>query len=235
VVVTGTSVTITAKADFSGLMTVPITVTAGGVATIVTVRLVVLPNRPPKASFAPASADHTKVSWLRSPNAHSYEVSLNGRPVCVTTRLSCNVAGLLGPNSHVRVRSLGGSGTHSTQQTALSRPVRAVKVASVYFATSSAWLTGTDRQTLRRVATLMRRQGFGTLALVGHTDSRGTTKSNRALSARRANNTYRFLAAQLAGSGVRFKVTYRSENSPAASNATKAGQALNRRTDISLR
>jgi len=108
-------------------------------------------------------------------------------------------------------------------------------IGRVYFSTDSATLTSADKVTLQGVVRVMRNQGFSQLGLVGNTDSRGSHAYNVKLSKRRADAVHAYLEAALGTAAVRYTVTFVAYDVPAASNATAAGRALNRRTDIALR
>lgn len=71
------------------------------------------------------------------------------------------------------------------------------------------------------------------LLIVGHTDDKGTSDYNQALSERRATAASRYLA----GAGVeatRLRSLGRGESEPLTSNATEAGRQTNRRVEIAI-
>jgi len=57
----------------------------------------------------------------------------------------------------------------------------------VFFATNKSVLTTASRDTLRKQAAYMRKQGDLTFSIEGHADERGTREYNLALGERRAN------------------------------------------------
>lgn len=71
------------------------------------------------------------------------------------------------------------------------------------------------------------------VAIVGHTDSRGSEAYNQVLSEKRAQD----VADYLSGKGIstdRMMVSGMGETSPVADNATKAGRAENRRVEVEI-
>ena len=102
-----------------------------------------------------------------------------------------------------------------------------------HFATSSASLTREGQNALNRLANdlLRDRVVIHNIAVVGHTDSVGDTRSNQRLSEQRANTVANYLASRGLNRGV-MTVIGRGESQPIASNATAAGRAQNRRVNI---
>ena len=78
-----------------------------------------------------------------------------------------------------------------------------------------------------------------TVAVEGHTDSKGSPSFNNRLSRRRAEAVRRVLARR-AGGDVRFAATGRGESQPVAANQRKdgsddpRGRARNRRVEIRI-
>jgi len=71
------------------------------------------------------------------------------------------------------------------------------------------------------------------LLIVGHTDDKGTTDYNQALSERRATAASRYLG----GAGVdaaRLRALGRGETEPLGSNASEGGRQTNRRVEIAI-
>jgi len=88
------------------------------------------------------------------------------------------------------------------------------------------------------VASWRVRRPITTIRLVGHTDSRGPAAYNIGLGRRRAQSVRRELRLAIArlnpllARRIRFVVQSLGESRPAASNATPAGQARNRRVQV---
>jgi len=95
-----------------------------------------------------------------------------------------------------------------------------------YFATDSARLSGSARQSLQ---SFFQKTGAVSYTIVGHTDSRASDQYNMNLSYRRANavaGVARSMGARIAD------VRGYGERMPKASNTTAGGMAQNRRVEI---
>ncbi len=236
VVVDGPRIAVTAAPTYSGVLSIPVTIhLADGSTTTTTIRVTVNPNPATKAGGSLTGPNSTTVRWAPVANATGYEVAVNGRVACRGAASSCVVPQLLGPAAHVTVTALGRDATRSTTTLAPYSPSGFLTIGRVYFATNSARLDAADIATLQNVARVMRGQGFSQLSLIGNTDSRGSHAYNLALSKRRAEAVRVYLQGALGEAAVRYTVSYVAYDVPAASNATAAGRALNRRTDIALR
>lgn len=102
------------------------------------------------------------------------------------------------------------------------------------FATDSTTLRPDLQSDIRAVASNLLSYPNSTIEVVGHTDSTGSAAYNMDLSQRRAIA----VADVLMSSGVpsaRITAYGRGEDQPIASNATPAGQAMNRRVEIIIR
>lgn len=86
---------------------------------------------------------------------------------------------------------------------------------------------------LQKLANTIRSQGMsvGDIDVIGHTDSVGTDQYNQALSVRRALAVKDYIAQHGVDPGI-IDAIGMGERQPAASNATAAGRAQNRRVDI---
>jgi outer membrane protein OmpA-like peptidoglycan-associated protein len=108
-------------------------------------------------------------------------------------------------------------------ETTQTRTERSVAVPSdVLFAFDSARISRAGAAALRTLDL-----GTGVVTITGHTDARGTSAYNRALSLRRA----RAVAAVLGGAT---RIVGAGESQPVASNRNAAGRARNRRVEIQL-
>ena len=103
-----------------------------------------------------------------------------------------------------------------------------VILRGVEFATASATLTSASRPVLDGVAKDLREHPMVRVELQGHTDSRGADAFNLELSQRRADSVRDYLISQ-GVSGTRLEAKGYGETQPIADNATKLGQAENRR------
>ncbi len=101
----------------------------------------------------------------------------------------------------------------------------------VLFRTNSAVLAPSSRQILLRAADLLKTSSDVRVEIGGHTDATGSAALNARLSQRRADVVKRTLVA--AGiDGSRLETKGYGPSQPRATNATKAGKALNRRTEL---
>lgn len=102
----------------------------------------------------------------------------------------------------------------------------------VLFRTNAASLLPIAEQQLRKVAEALNETDESRkIVVAGHTDSRGSTTSNRRLSLARAESVRAFLV----NSGVapdRISASGRGEDEPIADNRTAEGRANNRRVEI---
>lgn len=111
-------------------------------------------------------------------------------------------------------------------------PAEARVLRAVYFAFEKTLpKTSKDYLVLDTVARLMNENPNLTLSIAGHTDNVGTRKVNIYYSRSRAQR----VRDQLVKRGVptaRMELSWHAFDKPAASNATSAGRALNRRSDL---
>jgi outer membrane protein OmpA-like peptidoglycan-associated protein len=101
----------------------------------------------------------------------------------------------------------------------------------VTFRTGSAALTPGGRTVLLRAVDLMKASPTVRVEVGGHTDNVGSARANERLSLARANSVKRTLVA--AGiDASRLEVKGYGPSEPRADNKTRAGRALNRRTEL---
>jgi outer membrane protein OmpA-like peptidoglycan-associated protein len=103
----------------------------------------------------------------------------------------------------------------------------------VLFRTDSAELRPGAIEKLRPLAGYLRANGGVRVAIIGHTDSRGSDAHNQALSERRAASV-RDAFDEMDVTRARFRVEGHGEREPVATNATAAGMRLNRRVEVTL-
>ncbi|GBD42713.1 putative lipoprotein YiaD [bacterium HR40] len=101
----------------------------------------------------------------------------------------------------------------------------------VMFDSGSAEIRPGFRDSLRKVAEVLRQYPDSTARIVGHTDSVGSETFNLELSRRRAEAVRQALIAE-GVAGDRLVAEGRGEAEPRADNATEAGRQLNRRVEI---
>lgn len=109
-----------------------------------------------------------------------------------------------------------------------------IKRASVYFDSGKAELTTAGQTVLDTlVAGLRANPSALFIRITAHTDSIGSTPSNKALSARRAESVRAGLTAR-GLSATEIEVAGEGEGQPFASNTTEAGRQLNRRATLEI-
>jgi outer membrane protein OmpA-like peptidoglycan-associated protein len=103
----------------------------------------------------------------------------------------------------------------------------------VLFRTDSAELRPGAIDKLEPLARYLRANPGVRVAIIGHTDSRGTDAHNQDLSERRAESV-RTAFDEMGVTRARFRVEGHGEREPVATNATAAGMRLNRRVEVTL-
>ena len=101
----------------------------------------------------------------------------------------------------------------------------------VTFDTASAEIKPQFSRPLTQVAQTLNQYPESYIDVVGHTDSRGSDAYNQQLSEARASSVRRALV-QRSVSAARIVAYGKGESEPIASNASREGQALNRRVEI---
>lgn len=103
----------------------------------------------------------------------------------------------------------------------------------VLFRTDSAELRPGAIEKLRPLAGYLRANEGVRVAIIGHTDARGSDSHNQSLSERRAESV-RTAFDDMGVTRARFRVEGRGESAPVASTNTPQGMRLNRRVDVTL-
>lgn len=191
--VSGSNIEIVPTQTFSGKMIVPVTVVEGGATITLNIPVIVNPKPVPSAETTPTSKSSTSVSWEVSPNAISYKVVLNGRPLCESTTSSCSIPKILGPKSKMEVVTLGNDGTVSSQVLPAYTPSKPIPVLDVKFSLGSSAITKTELKKLKTFIRLMNEQGFTKVSIAAFTDGFGGASGSKALSGARAKAVARYL------------------------------------------
>jgi outer membrane protein OmpA-like peptidoglycan-associated protein len=101
----------------------------------------------------------------------------------------------------------------------------------ILFGFDESSLSTTSQTDLHKLAVILDKYPDTNIEVQGHTDSKGTTKYNQALSDRRALSVYNYLS----GNGInssRLNMKGFGETAPKYDNATLDGQAQNRRVEF---
>ena len=116
----------------------------------------------------------------------------------------------------------------STKVTVLLVDKHVVVPAAVLFLSKQTTLTSTAHRQLKALKADL--GPVSTITCIGYADARGNAVTNAALGKARATT----VCAALAKHGVKRVMVTKGDAHPVASNATAAGQALNRRVEITL-
>ncbi len=101
----------------------------------------------------------------------------------------------------------------------------------VLFAFNSSDLGGSAQTNLNKLVDVLNRYPDTNIAVIGHTDSKGTDAYNQSLSERRANAVINYLRSRNVASS-RLSAKGMGESDPIASNDTDDGRAQNRRVEF---
>ena len=195
-----------------------------------------LPTSPGGVYTQLKSATSTQVTWQKTPEAVSYEVSLRGKVVGQTVNNYLNLSGLYGPKSAVTVLAIDAKGKKSLPSLATYKaPAKPIQIGIVNFALNLSALQINDKSKLKATAKLINQEGFTSIQVSGYTDAQGNAAINTPLSNARAKNTYAYLQSILNKTSLSVTLVGNGSKNPVASNATKEGQAANRRAVISLK
>jgi outer membrane protein OmpA-like peptidoglycan-associated protein len=214
---------------FSGKTNVEVTYVQNNETKVTVVPIVVPPTPPANASSSPQAMDKSTITWKASPNALSYDVFVWEKLECQVKTTSCEVPFIVGPATPIRVVAIGGNETKSDVEPEFKQE-KIIPALTVNFATASFKLSEAFKQELRDLAEVIAREGFKSLIVYGHTDSRSF--DNRTLSRNRAEATRDFLAKLLPD--VEFKVAGFAATQKLAAENSKAGLAQNRRAEVRI-
>lgn len=157
-----------------------------------------------------ASAKAASADAAAEPEPATSSATERVNPLGSGTPMTGTVSGLVGQITAFKV-----------EETATSTIVQLA--ADVLFAFDSANLGPGAAEQLRRTAELIGRGGPGDIAIVGHTDSKGTDAYNNELSLQRARAVASWLSAQGSVAAGRLKPDGRGKTEPVVSNTTPTG------------
>jgi OOP family OmpA-OmpF porin len=106
------------------------------------------------------------------------------------------------------------------------------RLYGIHFATDEATIEPESESTLEEIAVLLNEHADLTLAVVGHTDHRGSMDHNMALSRRRAEAVVDYLASEHGIAQSRLDAHGVGPLAPVATNETADGRARNRRVEL---
>jgi uncharacterized repeat protein (TIGR02543 family) len=232
--VVNNEVAIQAKPGFSGKTTVKITVTTEEEISTITADVLVIPLPVTNPVVKVVSDSKSRIQWIRSPNAVTYEVTQNGKLLCTTVGTICTVAQAVSADAPVQIKALGRDQTESTvrQATYVAAPTTPVipEIALVVnFDTAKFNLDSGDRALIRAFAADVVKYGFTKIDISGHTDSRGGIDNN-VLSNNRAKAARAYLLSLLPN--LKVTINGYADAISAATNATAEGMTANRRAEF---
>jgi uncharacterized repeat protein (TIGR02543 family) len=225
--INGARITYTPAPGCSGKTYITISTIVNGITTITTIPITILVVASPSKT-GPITFTEGKIWWAKSPNAKSYEVTIWGQVVCTTTDLTCNVTRTIGPKTPVIVIAKGNDGLTAASN-AVYENKKPLIATSVYFDTAKFKIKPEGEAEIKRVAAIIKKEGFTRLIVEGHTDSKGGV-DNQALSNNRSKATAAAFKKLLPA--ISTKIQGSAFRKPAADNDTPEGMALNRRSEV---
>ena len=242
-VASGQTVRIVTARGFSGVISQPVTIRDAGSDTVIHITVVVNPAIPARRQFTATSGTSGVVTWGAADGAIGYVVTVGGRQVCQTAASprTCTIAGLLGPRSNVRIRSLGADATTSAAVLASwRRPAQPVTLLTIGFGASGKALTSATAAQVRAMARSIAALGMTRVEVRGYSAATGQTaadiRSQLIMSKVRAQACAAALTTELAHLHAHVSVIVRwfGAGSPQAANTWFGGRLLNRRAEIVL-
>jgi len=225
--INGARITYTPAPGCSGKTYITISTVVNGITTITTIPITILVVASPSKT-GPITFTEGKIWWTKSPNAKSYEVTIWGQVVCTTTDLTCNVTRTIGPKTPVVVIAKGNDGLTAASN-AVYENKKPLIATAVYFDTAKFKIKPEGEAEIKRVAAIIKKEGFTRLIIEGHTDSKGGV-DNQALSNNRSKATAAAFKKLLPA--ISTKIQGSAFRKPAADNDTPEGMALNRRSEV---
>lgn len=198
-------------------------------------------TEPIRLAFGPKGDGNTTITWSKATSATGYRIYVNGRLVATVGAgtTSYTFKGLLGPKAKVRVQAIGAGGTTSDSVLAAYKARTAGLAGTLRFSGYSNDLSPKAKRELRRVAAIIKQQGFKNVEVAGHTSTmlfRGDAY-HKSLSQKRADAAKKYLSAELKRAGVSAKIVAKGygKSRPVASNLSWWGRYKNRRVEVYLR
>ncbi|MDY8136109.1 OmpA family protein [Aquimarina sp. 2201CG5-10] len=105
--------------------------------------------------------------------------------------------------------------------------------SGVYFDTNAYELNDSSKETIQRLANILKEYPNSDILVEGHTDNVGSEESNYMLSKNRAGSVTDYIVSQEV-SPLRFTVKWYGELQPKYTNETPEGRLKNRRVEITI-
>lgn len=106
--------------------------------------------------------------------------------------------------------------------------------SGVYFDTAKYAVNSKSKETLDKLANVLREYPDTNVLIVGHTDSVGADEMNMTLSKNRAISVTNYLVHDKGLGANRFTTNWFGETAPIADNSTAEGRAKNRRVNLAI-
>jgi outer membrane protein OmpA-like peptidoglycan-associated protein len=174
---------------------------------------------------------------IKAPAGYTFlDLVINGKRYKVATTDLTNILlpVLVGPKDKVIVELVDADG--NVLQDPITQQSSNVALANVNFDLSKYSLTKAAKKALDNVAKVDVQHGYTFIDLTGYTDAQGVNSkfNNQKLSQQRGQMTAAYLKTKLGKAKIAIKVEAKAHSNPVASNSTSAGQAMNRRVEISV-
>lgn len=172
------------------------------------------------------------VSWSADPNAVSYDVYEGKKLACMTVYSTCVLPARNGQINDYRVEAVNERGVSTPIAEGEGKAVKkGTLITTVYFDSADDSLNAKAKTKLNKLINDLLAMGLRQVALVGHTDTRGSVSYNRELSKDRADNVESFLDSRLIDAIVTDK-TVLGETQLAVPEEESHGDWRNRRVEI---
>ena len=109
-----------------------------------------------------------------------------------------------------------------------------ITILAVNLFTPATEVSSSGKGILDQVGGFLKKYPAASVQVRGHTDSTGSESTNRTVSEKRANKVREYLVAYQNVNPSQITAEGLGPSQPAASNATEAGRALNRRVEIAV-
>lgn len=174
---------------------------------------------------------------IKAPVGYSFfDLIINGKKykVAITDLSNIPLPVLVGPKDKVVVELIDANG--NVLDDPITQQSSNVALANVNFDVAKYSLSKAAKTALDKVAKVVVQHGFTFIDLTGYTDAQGLARkfNNQKLSQQRGQMTAAYLKSKLGKAKISIKVEAKAHLNPVASNSTPAGQAMNRRVEISV-
>ena len=155
-----------------------------------------------------------------------------GRDAAIGAALGAGVGHYMERQAKQLEQQMAGTGV-SVEQNPTTGNIDLVMPGNITFSFDDATLSASFKPTLDKLATTMNQYNQTTVAIAGHTDSRGDDAYNMRLSRDRAYSVANYLTTRGVASN-RINVIAYGESRPIADNNTDYGRQQNRRVELTI-